>query len=103
MSKRPNISQSIALRAAAAIAADEDQEPSKAQVETAGDPELKNRGGRPKGKRDVAARHTVYLDAARHDALTRMAEDRGRSVHSLIIEGIDHVVGKPVKAMWHND
>ncbi|RYC28906.1 hypothetical protein D3273_26825 [Lichenibacterium minor] len=56
--------------------------------------------GRPKSKRAVEARHTVYLDAARHSALTRLAEDRGRSAHSLILEGIDHVIGKPQNPGW---
>jgi uncharacterized protein (DUF4415 family) len=56
--------------------------------------------GRPKSKRPVEARHTVYLDKPRHDALTRLAEDRGRSAHSLILEGIDHIIGKPQSPGW---
>ncbi|PJI55531.1 hypothetical protein CTI14_03985 [Methylobacterium radiotolerans] len=56
--------------------------------------------GRPKGRRPVAARQTVYLDDARHAALVRIAEDRGRSIHSLILEGIDHVIGKPTAPGW---
>lgn len=56
--------------------------------------------GRPRGKREVAARQTVNLDPARYDALNRLAEDRGRSVHSLILEGIDHVIGKPQRPGW---
>jgi hypothetical protein len=43
---------------------------------------------------------TLYLDARRHAALARLAEDRGRSIHSLIVEGIDHVIGKPVVSGW---
>jgi hypothetical protein len=39
--------------------------------------------GRPKSKCEIDARMTVYLAAARHDALVRLANDRGRSVHSL--------------------
>ncbi|TFZ54928.1 hypothetical protein E4V01_24240 [Methylorubrum sp. Q1] len=59
-----------------------------------------SRGGRPRGRRSVAARQTVYLDEARHAALVRIAEDRGRSVHSLILEGIDAVIGKPARPGW---
>ncbi|QRE78275.1 hypothetical protein F1D61_33125 (plasmid) [Methylobacterium aquaticum] len=58
------------------------------------------RRGRPRGRRPVAARQTVYLDEARHAALVRLAEDRGRSVHSLILEGIDAVIGKPSATGW---
>ncbi|GEP12534.1 hypothetical protein [Methylobacterium gnaphalii] len=57
-------------------------------------------GGRPKGKRAVAARQTVYLDEARHAALARLADDRGRSIHSLILEGIDRVIDKPAATGW---
>jgi hypothetical protein len=32
--------------------------------------------------------------------LARIAEDRGRSIHSLILEGIDHVIGKPTAPGW---
>ena len=56
--------------------------------------------GRPKGRRHVEARLTLYLDETRHAALVRMAEDRGRSIHSLILEGVDHVIGKPVVSGW---
>ena len=58
------------------------------------------RRGRPRGKRPVEARQTIYLDKPRHEALSRIAEDRGRSVHSLILEGIDLIIGKPTKAGW---
>jgi len=64
------------------------------------EPEQKNKGGRPKGKREVAGRATVHLDAARLAALHELAVDRGRSIHSLIIEGIDAVIGKPTKSVW---
>lgn len=131
MSRRPNVSQTLALKAAAAAAAvrddDEQDEAEAAFAETAPvqSPELSepaeladvleatastpiNDGqepgpkptGRPKGRRAVAARQTVYLDDARHAALARIAEDRGRSIHSLILEGIDHVIGKPTAKGW---
>ena len=113
MSRRPNFSQALALKAAAAVAAqdddDEQQEVAPAEVSVAvsaapdaaqTSPPAAKQIGRPKGRRDVAARQTVYLDDARHAALVRLAEDRGRSIHSLIIEGIDHVIGKPMKAGW---
>lgn len=51
--------------------------------------------GRPPGRRPVAARHTVRLDEARHEALTHLADIHGRSVHSLIIEAIDALLRKP--------
>jgi len=100
--KRPNVSQALALKAAAAAAAQVETEEPKATVPTEERQDGTSRParGRPRGKRPVAARQTVYLDDARHAALVRLAEDRGRSVHSLIIEGIDHVVGKPAKAVW---
>ncbi len=108
MSKRPSVSHALALKAAAAAAA-QDEGGDEADDATAHDTTASaNDGGlegprprgRPRGKRPVAARQTVYLDEARHAALMRLAEDRGRSVHSLIIEGIDHVVGKPTKTAW---
>ncbi|WP_157091888.1 hypothetical protein [Methylobacterium nodulans] len=51
--------------------------------------------GRPPGRRPVAARHSVRLDGARQEALARLAERRGQSVHSLIIEAIDDLIRKP--------
>jgi hypothetical protein len=131
MSRRPNVSQTLALKAAAAAAAvryDDDQDEAGASLahtapthspepardieladvtEAAASPPL-HKGqepgpkatGRPKGRRSVAARQTVYLDDARHAALARLAEDRGRSIHSLILEGIDHVIGKPTAKGW---
>jgi len=110
MTRRPNVSQTLALKAAAAAA---QAEPDIRETQQAHDgpnsPTFAGNGaeegaarrqGRPRGKRPVAARQTVYLDDARHAALVRIAEDRGRSIHSLIIEGIDHVIGKPVRAGW---
>jgi hypothetical protein len=108
MTRRPNVSQTLALKAAAAAA---QAGPDLRETQEAeGDPNspafasngagATRRQGRPRGKRPVAARQTVYLDDARHAALVRIAEDRGRSIHSLIIEGIDHVIGKPVRAGW---
>jgi hypothetical protein len=61
---------------------------------------LKRAPGRPKGKREVEARLTLYLDPRRHEALRRLAEDRGRSIHSLIIEGVDGIIGKPAIKAW---
>lgn len=101
----------LALKAAAAVAAQDRDEEAAAQAEVAPPPasepltigsttDARRPTGRPKGRRPVAARQTVYLDDARHAALVRLAEDRGRSVHSLIIEGIDHVIGKPVRSGW---
>ncbi len=102
--KRSSVSQALALKAAAAAAQVEPAEDLLDNIPTVAampDGELASpRRGRPRGKRSVAARQTVYLDEARHTALARLAEDRGRSVHSLIIEGIDQVIGKPTKPGW---
>lgn len=131
MTRRPNVSQTLALKAAAAAAAvrdnDERDEADASSAEatpahsleptenteladvpgaTASMPlddrqELGPKSpGRPKGRRSVAARQTVYLDDARHAALARLAEDRGRSIHSLILEGIDHVIERPTAKGW---
>lgn len=115
MSRRPNVSQTLAMKAAAAAAREVEQEEGVANLATppeteagpaAQDPqpietaERAKAVGRPKGRRPVAARQTVYLDDARHAALARIAEDRGRSIHSLILEGIDHVIGKPTAPGW---
>ncbi|MBK3398920.1 hypothetical protein HPY23_20780 [Methylobacterium sp. IF7SW-B2] len=59
--------------------------------------------GRPRGRRDVASKQTLYLDADRYEALVRMAEDQGRSLHSLVLEGIDRVIGKPNAPGWKAD
>lgn len=120
MSRRPNASQVLALKAAAAVARDAEQDETEdsalleAEPATAASPSAEvgalpgvadatagpKPTGRPKGRRAVAARQTVYLDDARHAALARIAEDRGRSIHSLILEGIDHVIGKPTAKGW---
>src|SRR5271154_3933546 len=96
MSRRPTAAHNLALRAAeAAIDIDERVEP--AAIE----PTPTNRArGRPRGRRQVDARLTLYLDEPRHAALVRMAEDSGRSIHSLILEGVDRVIGKPVISGW---
>src|SRR5271163_1001109 len=99
MTRRPTAAHNLALRAAeAAIDIDERVEP--AAIEST-EPTPTNRArGRPKGRRPVEARLTLYLDEKRHAALVRMAEDRGRSIHSLILEGVDHVIEKPVISGW---
>lgn len=121
MSRRPNVSQTLAMKAAAAAAREVEQDDADANFATAPqaeaapvpqaappapEPQSVEAGepakavGRPKGRRPVAARQTVYLDDARHAALARIAEDRGRSIHSLILEGIDYVIGKPSAKGW---
>jgi hypothetical protein len=95
MSRKPTAAHNLALRAAeAAVELDERVEPAATPVASAAP------RGRPKGRRPVEARLTLYLDAKRHAALVSMAEDRGRSIHSLILEGVDHVIGKPVVSGW---
>ena len=119
MSRRPNVSQTLAMKAAAAAAREVEQDDADASLAPAPQAEAAPQAappvqdpqqveaaehakvvGRPKGRRPVAARQTVYLDDARHAALARIAEDRGRSIHSLILEGIDHVIGKPSARGW---
>ena len=130
MSKKPNHGQSLALRAAAAAAAsyDSDDEaqpspepPSAVEMHEGVGPSESTAipgtdvtdeeqddasaaparpRGRPKGKRETRARQTVHLDEARHNALVRLAQDQGTSVHSLILAGIDHVIGKPKIKGW---
>lgn len=121
MSRRPNVSQALAMKAAAAAAREAEQDEAEAAaadeavlaLKPLGPPEVPSTlvpidderagsrpTGRPKGRRTVAARQTVYLDDARHAALARIAEDRGRSIHSLILEGIDYVIGKPTAKGW---
>lgn len=51
--------------------------------------------GRPPGRRPVAARITIRFDEARHEALQRLAEERGRSLHSLVLEAVDDLLRKP--------
>lgn len=109
MSRRPNLAETMARKAAAAVdMVEDDPAPSTEDVRHGVAPEepsphgtamVKGRG-RPKGKREIDARMTVYLDAARHDALVRLAADRGRSVHSLILEGIDAITEKPAVKAW---
>lgn len=121
MSRRPNVSQTLAMKAAAAAAREVEQDDADASLapapraeaataplatqpeqepQPADTAERVKLVGRPKGRRPVAARQTVYLNDARHAALARIAEDRGRSIHSLILEGIDHVIGKPTAPGW---
>lgn len=101
MTRRPTVSQALAMQAAAAAAVDTDEVDEVAAVQkTEAKPSATRTRGRPKGRRPVEAKLTVYLDARRHAALVHMAEDRGRSIHSLILEGVDQVIGKPVTSGW---
>ena len=104
MSRRPSAAHALAEQAARAIAeidnanelslVESNLEPAPSSA-TAAAPR-----GRPKGKREVEARLTLYLDARRHEALRRLAADRGRSIHSLVIEAVDALTGKPVLKAW---
>ena len=103
MAKRLTASHALAMRAAAAASLDVEEVADLAPApSTAPAPPSPSKKpvGRPKGKRSVEARMTINLDAKRHAALARLAEDRGRSIHSLIVEGIDHVIGKPAASGW---
>lgn len=113
MTRRITTAEAMSRKAAAFVAAqdDEDETASTAVPETPDlvdsaspsgpEPTLTKRaGGRPRGRRPVAARQTVYLDEDRHAALSRLADGRGRSIHSLILEGIDAVIGKPAPTGW---
>jgi hypothetical protein len=104
MTKKPSLAQTMALKAAAAVA-NEPDEPNTSDklpfLSTGTEPTTAaKKPGRPRGKRDIEARVTVYLDAARHDALVKIAADRRRSIHSLILEGIDAITGKPTMKAW---
>ena len=103
--KKQSIAQTMALKAAAAIANEPDDEPivtTAPEIAPSALPAEKpaKKVGRPRGKREVGARMTVYLDSARHEALSKLASDRGRSVHSLILEGIDTITEKPTVKAW---
>jgi hypothetical protein len=56
--------------------------------------------GRPKGGRQPFNTQRVFLDEQRYRALSRAAEDRGQSMHSLILQGIDLVTGRPARSAW---
>ncbi len=66
------------------------------------EPKPRNKDGRPKKSREVANRQTVYLDQARYDQLVRIQKNRGRSIHSIILEGIDRMIVKERKR-WGDD
>ena len=101
MTRRPTVSHALAMQAAAAAAVDTDEVDEGAAVEkTEPKPSSPRSPGRPRGRRPVEAKLTVYLDARRHAALVNMAVDRGRSIHSLILEGVDQVIGKPAVSGW---
>lgn len=106
MTKKPTLAQTLALKAAAAVnEAQAVPEPVAAAPAPVSEPDPgaespKPKRGRPRGRREVASKQTVYLDEARYEALARIAEDRGRSLHSLILEGVDHVIGKPAAPGW---
>lgn len=109
MSRNTSRAEALAMQAAKAIAAQADEPepevvtesppPAPARPATPAAPAKRGRG-RPRNRRPVEAKHTVYLDGPRQEALVRIAEDRGRSVHSLILEGIDHVIEKPRQPGW---
>lgn len=50
--------------------------------------------GRPPGRRAVAARHNVRLSESQYGALAQLAQQNGRSIHSLILEAIDALIRK---------
>lgn len=101
MSKKPTASEAMARKAAAAVAAiSAEPAPPAAAPDPEPEAEPAPKRGRPRGRRPVANRQTVYLDEARYEALARIAEDRGRSIHSLLIEGVDAVIGKPAAPGW---
>lgn len=55
---------------------------------------VKRPPGRPPGRRAVAARHSVRLNEAQYGALAQLAQEHGRSIHSLILEAIDALIRK---------
>ena len=93
MSKKPSVAQMLAQQVAEDVA----QAAAEPEKPEAPEPKPRKKGGRPKKSREVANRQTVYLDQARYDALVAIADDHNRSIHSIIIEGIDHIIGRPRK------
>lgn len=114
MTRRITTAEAMTRKAAAFVAAQDEEDEEEASTaapeapsstepaspSTPGPTSTKRAGGRPRGRRPVAARQTVYLDEDRHAALSRLADGRGRSIHSLILEGIDAVIGKPAPTGW---
>ncbi len=101
MSKRPNVAEAIARKAAAdvaAIIAEPEPAPIAPEPEPAADPGSKR--GRPRGRREVHSRQTLYLDQDRYDAIARIAEGKGRSIHSVLLEAVDAFIGKPEPVRW---
>lgn len=108
MSKRPHITQLLAQQVAedvaqAADAPEDAVETTPAEPEAASEEPPKRKGGRPRKQREVANKQTVYLDQARYDALVEISEDHGRSIHSIILEGIDSMIGRPRKKWGQGD
>jgi hypothetical protein len=102
MARRPTQSHALAMQAAKAVS-DLDDRADETLIIEAPTPITalpKRAPGRPKGRREVEARLTLYLDPRRHEALRRLADDRGRSIHSLVIEGVDGIIGKPAIKAW---
>ena len=102
---RPSVSATLAMKAAAARDDEPEEIPAPAselEPDAQGEthPLLTKAVGRPKGHRAVAALQAVCLGDARHAALAWIAEDRGRSILSLILEGIDHAIGTPTALGW---
>lgn len=102
MARRPSASETFARLAAQAVVEIDQpvaelppEPPAKAEQ---GAP--KPAKGRPKGRREVKAHITLYLNEARYDALKRLAEDTERSIHSLVIECLDTYLRKPATKAW---
>lgn len=68
--------------------------PSQGQMPDKEGERAKRPMGRPRRGHEVVASHTVRLGAQAQADLTRLAKDRGRSIHSIILEGIDDVIRK---------
>ena len=91
--KKPSASENLAAKTAAAMAAAEVDDDT---ANTAPQPK-RGRGRPPKEKKEAFAITTVRLDEKRYKALAELAEDRGISIHGLILGGIDLITNKPTK------
>jgi hypothetical protein len=57
----------------------------------------KRKPGRPRRKREVASKQTVYLNTARHDALVQIAVDDDKSMHAVILDALDKYLSRRCK------
>lgn len=86
-----------ARKSSAVSSSEAGEGPSSSEVDiteiVAAQPE-KRPPGRPRRAREIAATHKVRLDARTHADLMRLSDERHRSIHSILLEGIEDVIRK---------